>query len=148
MKKTDIGVVAFMYGICILFFSMTVKLKPAAQTYPTFIICLLAGLTTLYVIQMIRAAKREGITSGIDEVFEGFLPKQFLPIFAMILLYLVGMYLIGFYISTTVFMIGCLLYLKVPKLHIVISTIVVVGLVYCAFTAFLGVKLPAGLLFA
>lgn len=147
MKKTDIGVVCFMYAVCALFLSMTLKLKPAAQTYPIFIICMLAALTTLYVFNMIRAAKKEGVTSGINEVFADFLPRQFLPILAMIIAYLVAMYLVGFYISTLIFMIGCLLYLKVPKLHIAISTIVVLGLVYCAFTAFLGVRLPAGLLF-
>ena len=147
MKKTDIGVVGFMYGICLLFFVMTLKLKPAAQTYPLFIIAMLAGLTTLYVANMIRDAKRLGISSGLDEVFEDFLPRQFWPILAMVVAYLVGMYIVGFYISTIVFMLSCLFFLKVPKLHIIISTIVIVGLVYCAFTLFLGVRLPSGLLF-
>lgn len=146
MKKTDIGVVAFMYAVCALFLSMTLKLKPAAQTYPLFIIALLAGLTTLYVIQMIRAAKKEGVTSGWED-FKDFVPKQFFPVLAMIVVYLVLMYFIGFYLSTLIFMVTCLLYLKVPKLHTVIATVAIILLVYCAFTLFLKVKLPAGLLF-
>ncbi len=45
MKKTDIGVVAFMYAICALFLVMTLELKPAAQTYPLFLgVKLPAGL--------------------------------------------------------------------------------------------------------
>lgn len=147
MKKTDIGVVGFMYGVCLLFLVMTLKLKPAAQTYPLFIIALLASLTTLYVANMIRDAKKKGITSGISEIFGDTLPKQFFPVLAMIIGYLIAMYFVGFYISTLVFMVCCLMFLKVPKLHIVISTLVVVGLVYGAFTMFLGVKLPLGLLF-
>ena len=52
MKKTDIGVVAFIYAVCLLFLIMTLQLPSAAQTYPLFIIILLAALTTLYVLQM------------------------------------------------------------------------------------------------
>ncbi len=146
MKKTDIGVVGFMYAICALFLVMTLQLKPAAQTYPLFIIVLLAGLTTIYLVQMVLGAKKNGVTSGLED-FADFLPKQFFPVLAMVIGYLVLMYFVGFYIATLVFMVACLLYLKVPKLHIAITTVVILALVYCAFTLFLRVKLPAGLLF-
>ncbi|MEG1049145.1 MAG: tripartite tricarboxylate transporter TctB family protein [Oscillospiraceae bacterium] len=147
MKKTDLGVVGFMYAICALFLVMTQQIKQEARAYPTFVIILLFLLTTIYVIQMIIAAKRFGVTSGVSEVFEGFLPKQFFVIFALIVLYLIAMYYIGFYISTVVFIIVSLLFLKVPKLHILLTSLFIVGLVYGAFTLFLGVKLPMGLLF-
>ena len=146
MNKTDIGVVAFMYAVCALFLVMTLQLPKAAQTYPLFIIALLAALTTLYVAQMVRAAKRSGVTTGLED-FEGFLPKQFFPVLGMVILYLVMMYFTGFYISTLVFMVICLLFLKVPKLQILLTTAVILVLVYCAFTLFLKVKLPVGLLF-
>lgn len=48
MKKTDIGVVAFIYAVALFFLSMTLKLPKPAQAYPLFIIVLLLGLTTLY----------------------------------------------------------------------------------------------------
>ena len=146
MKKTDIGVVAFIYAVCVLFLVMTLRLPAAAQTYPLFIIILLAALTTLYVAQMLRAAKKSGVTSGLED-FEGFLPRQFFPILGMVVLYLVVMYFAGFYIATLVFMVVCLLFLKVPKWQILLSTAVILVLVYCAFTLFLKVKLPVGLLF-
>ncbi len=147
MKKTDLGVVGFMYAVCIMFLAMTLNLKKEAQTYPLFIIVLLFLLTTAYLIQMLISAKKKGVTSGIKEIFADFLPKQFFPILAMIIGYLVAMYLVGFYISTVLLMIGCLVFLKVPKWQIVITTLVIIGLVYGAFTMFLGVKLPVGLLF-
>jgi len=146
MKKTDIGVVGFMYAVCILFLSMTLKLKKGAQTYPIFIISLLAALTTLYLIQMIVGAKKNGVTSGSED-FEGFLPSQFFPLLGMIIVYLVVMYFVGFYISTIAFMVLSLLYLKISKLKILITTIVLLLIVYCAFTMFLGVNLPTGLIF-
>lgn len=115
MKKTDIGVVGFMYGVCILFLVMTLQLKKAAQTYPLFIITLLALLTTLYVYNMVKDAKRLGVTSGLEEVFGETLPGQFVPVMAMIVGYLLAMYYIGFYPSTLIFMVACLWFLKVPK---------------------------------
>lgn len=147
MKKTDIGVVAFMYAVCVMFFCMTLQLKPAAQTYPLFVIGMLFVLTTLYVFNMVKQAKKEGITSGISEVFDGFLPKQFFPVFLMTAFYMILMYLAGFYIATVLYMTACLLYLKVPKFQTLLSVIVIVALVYLAFTKFLGVRLPAGILF-
>lgn len=146
MKKTDIGVVAFMYGVCAVFLAMTLQLKKAAQAYPLFTIALLFGLTTLYLVQMIIGARKNGVTSGLED-FKDFLPKQFFPVLVMVILYLVAMYFLGFYISTVVFMVACLLYLKVPKLHSLITVAAIVALVYCAFTLFLKVKLPTGLLF-
>ena len=50
MKKTDIGVVAFVYAVALFFLSMTLKLPKPAQAYPLFIIVLLLALTTLYVV--------------------------------------------------------------------------------------------------
>ena len=43
MKKTDIGVVAFVYAVALFFLSMTLKLPKPAQAYPLFIIVLAAG---------------------------------------------------------------------------------------------------------
>lgn len=146
MKKTDIGVVAFMYGVCLMFLVMTLRLPAAAQTYPLFIIVLLTGLTTVYVVQMVMAAKKKGVTSGLED-FADFLPKQFFPVLAMAILYLVVMYFAGFYIATLLFMAVCLLFLKVPKWQILLSVAVILALVYCAFTLFLQVRLPVGLLF-
>lgn len=146
MKKTDIGVVAVVYAIAFFFLAMTKELPKQAQAYPMFIIVLLLGLTTLYVIQMIMGAKKHGIQSGMED-FEGFLPKQFFPILTMIIAYLVFMYFVGFYIATLVFMVTCLLFLKVKKWQILLSTVVILLLVYCAFTLFLGVKLPMGIVF-
>lgn len=104
MKKTDIGVVAFIYAVALFFLSMTLKLPKPAQAYPLFIIVLLLGLTTLYVVQMIIGAKKKGVESGLED-FKDFLPKQFFPILAMIVVYLVLMYFVGFYISTALFMV-------------------------------------------
>ncbi len=144
MKKTDIGVVAFMYVVCAVFYYNMTKLKASSQTYPRFTILLLFGLTTLYLVQMLIAAKKYGVESGVDEVFEGFQPKQFFFCLAATILYLVLMYFFGFYISTVIFMAAVLLYLKVPPLYSAIAIVAIIALIFFAFSKFLGVKLPVG----
>ena len=147
MKKTDIGVCAVMYGVCLFFLTMTLQLPKAAQIYPLCIIVLLAALTTLHVINMIVAAVRSGVTSGLED-FKDFLPGQFFPLFGMVVLYLVLMPWLGFYLSSALFMAGSLLFLRVKVWQILLAGAVLLALVYGAFTVFLGVRLPAGALFA
>ena len=147
MKKTDIGVVAFMYAVCAFFYAYSYKLTEESKTYPMFTIALLFALTTLYLVQMIINARKFGVESGADEVFAGFKPVQFIVSVALILVYFVLMKYVGFFVSTTVFMLACLLFLRVPILATVISIVSIDLLIYLAFVLFLGVRLPAGILF-
>ena len=144
MKKTDIGVVVFMYLVCGYFYYHMLQLKASSQTYPRFTIILLFALTTLYLVQMLVAAKKYGVESGVNEVFKDFMPAQFFVCLAATILYLVCIYFFGFYISTVLFMACVLLYLKVPPLFTLITIVVIIALIYFAFQKFLGVKLPVG----
>ncbi|MDR1831476.1 MAG: tripartite tricarboxylate transporter TctB family protein [Fusobacteriaceae bacterium] len=147
MKKTDIGVVAFMYAVCALFFALTLGLKKEAQTYPLFILLMLFLLTTGYVVKMLIDAKKKGVSSGLAEVFEGFLPGQFIPLLVMIVLYLILIYVVGFYIATVAFVTVSLIFLKIKRWQILLTNAALICLIYCSFTLFLGVHLPAGMLF-
>ncbi|MBR1813124.1 MAG: tripartite tricarboxylate transporter TctB family protein [Lachnospiraceae bacterium] len=146
MVKTDIGVVAVFYAICAFFYVQTQKLSAESQTYPTFIIAILFGLTTLYLLQMVFRAKKYGTVNSNGE-FKDFQPLQFFGCLALTILYLLGVHFIGFYVSSAVFMVATLLFLKVKPIPVAISTVAVLLLVYVAFTRFLQVRLPAGLLF-
>ncbi|MBR1657158.1 MAG: tripartite tricarboxylate transporter TctB family protein [Synergistaceae bacterium] len=145
MKKSDIGVCAVMYGVCAFFLYMTLQLPKSAQIYPLCVIALLAGLTTLHVINMIIGALREGVTNGLEN-FSGFVPSQFFTLLAMIVIYIASMPYVGFYASSVVFMALSLLFLRVKIWQIILSEIAVFALVYCAFTLFLEVRLPSGTL--
>ena len=146
MKKTDIGVCAAMYAVCAFFLYMTLQLPEAAQIYPLCVIALLAALTTLHVFNMIRGAIREGVTSGIED-FKDFLPSQFFILFAMIITYLILMPWLGFYLASVLFMSACLIFLRVKIWQGVLAEIVILALVYFAFSVFLEVRLPEGTLF-
>ena len=145
MKKSDIGVVAFMYAVCAFFYVYMKELPKDSQTYPTFTIALLFGLTTLYLITMIVNAVKHGTESGM-EMFKDFVPGQFFFCLALIVLYLIGIKYIGFFVSTTVFMVAVMLFLKVKWQHIAIAVVAMDVLLYVAFVLFLQVKLPAGIL--
>ena len=147
MKKTDIGVVAFMYAVCAFFYAYSYKLTEESKTYPMFTIALLFALTTLYLIQMIINARKFGVESGTDEVFAGFKPMQFIVSIALTLVYFLMIKYLGFFSATIIFMFASLLYLKVHIVPTVISVLVINLLIYFAFVKFLGVKLPSGLLF-
>ena len=146
MKKTDIGVVAFMYAVCAFFYVYSFDLSESSKSYPMFTIVLLFGLTTLYLIQMIIAAKKYGVESGVDKVFAGFLPKQFILSLVLTVVYFFLIKYLGFFTATTLFMIASFVYLKVPVLHSVIALVSMDLLIYLAFVLFLGVRLPTGLL--
>ena len=147
MKKTDIGVVAFMYAVCAFFYAYSYKLTEESKTYPMFTNALLFALTTLYLVQMILSARKFGVESGADEVFAGFKPVQFIVSIVLTLVYFLMIKYLGFFSATIIFMFASLLYLKVHIVPAVISVLVMNLLIYFAFVRFLGVKLPSGLLF-
>ena len=147
MKKTDIGVVGFMYAVCAFFYVYSFKLSATSKTYPTFTIALLFCLTTLYLIQMIISARKFGVESGAQEVFAGFKPVQFVVSLALTAVYFFMMKYLGFFSATVIFMFASLLYLRVHIVPAVVSVVVMNLLIYFAFVKFLGVRLPSGLLF-
>lgn len=147
MKKTDVGVVIFMYLVCALFLYMSQSLSETSKTYPMFTIWLLFGLTTLYLVTMFVNAGKYGVESGVKELFDGFKPAQLLFCIALTVVYMLMVKYIGFFVATIVFMFAVLYFLRVPIVASLISVAAINLLVYFAFVKFLGVRLPAGLLF-
>lgn len=145
MKKSDIGVVAFMYAVCAFFYVYMQELPSDSQTYPRFTILLLFGLTTLYLITMIVNAVKHGTEAGFES-FKDFVPAQFFFCLAMVILYLLGIKFLGFFVSTVIFMAAIMAFLKVPWKYTLIAIVAMVVLLYLAFVVFLKVKLPAGIL--
>lgn len=147
MKKSDIGVVAIIYAICLFFFAMTIKLKAEAQIYPLCLIGGLCFLNTLYLLRCLFRLRREGIVNDLPEVFRGFLGGQFFFIVLSCIGYMALMYVAGFYISSVVYLVGVMWLLRVPKVHLALTVAVLALLIYAVFTLFLKVPLPLGILF-
>ena len=96
---------------------------------------------------MILNARRFGVESGVDTVFAGFKPVQFVVTLVLVIAYFFMMKYLGFFTATVIFMLACLLYLRVPIVVTVIAVVAMNLLIYLAFVRFLGVRLPAGILF-
>lgn len=155
MTRSDIGIIFLIYATCLLFFYMTLQLTAAAQIYPMCLIAGLAALNTLYLFRCVcrwLKERREGLVSGIvndfPKVFQGFLPRQFIFIVAACIAYMGLLYYLGFYLSGAFYLIGVMLYFKIKPTQIALSLLFLGALVYCVFTLFLKVPLPAGILFS
>lgn len=148
MKKSDIPVVCIIYAIAIAFLIMTLKLPEAAQVYPMVLISALILVNTLYLIHtFLHYRQNHHIENDYPIVFSGFLPLQFFGVFISIGLYLVLMYFCGYYLATVLYLIGSLLFLKVPMKYNLMTVVVMIVMVAVVFSYFLKVPLPAGLLF-
>ena len=98
MKLTDVGVVIFMYAVCGYFFAKSLSLPTEIQSYPKFTVSALFFLTTLYLVQMLIAAFKNGVESGADKVFKGFQPAQFFVTLIAVTVYVLLINVLGFYI--------------------------------------------------
>ncbi|WP_308621313.1 tripartite tricarboxylate transporter TctB family protein [uncultured Desulfovibrio sp.] len=156
MTRSDIGIVAIIYATCLLFLTMTLRLKAAAQVYPLCLIGGLALLNTLYLATRLwrlfgRARDDDGapraLINDLPEIFANFLPGQFLFIVIASVAYLALMHFVGFYPAGLVYMLAVMWRLHVPPLHMGITLAVLGALIYAVFSLFLQVPLPRGILF-
>ena len=148
MKRSDFPVVSIIYAIGLAFLIATLQLPEAAQTYPLVLISALLFLNTLYLIRSFLSFRRaQRIENDIPVIFHGFLFKQFAGVFIWCVAYLVMMYFLGYYLSTVLFLMGSLLFMRVNILHIAMTTVVLGIMVWTVFSQFLHVPLPVGVLF-
>lgn len=148
MKKSDIPVVCVIYAIAIAFLIMTLQLPEAAQVYPMVLITALIFVNTLYLIRtFLLFRQNHHVENDYLIVFHGFLPLQFFGVFLAIGLYLALMYFCGYYISTILYLLGSLVFLKVPMKYNLMTVVAMVVMVAVVFSYFLKVPLPTGLLF-
>ena len=148
MKKSDFPVIAIIYAIGFWFLAMTLDLPEEAQTYPLVLISALLAVNTLYMVnQVLNWRKTRTVENDVAKSFSGFIPLQFFGIVAWCVGYLVLMDLTGYYLTTFVYLVGSMLFLKVPKIHITITVAALALMTYMVFTWFLKVPLPVGTLF-
>ena len=134
MKKSELAIVFFMLAFCGFFYHETLLLPEKAQHYPLFVISLLAVLSVLQLVKMLTGC-------------HGHLPRQFVTFFLASILFFVGMYFIGFYLTAILYMGFMMHYFKIEKKYIVLTTAVLLALIYGVFSESLNVPLPVGELF-
>lgn len=148
MKKSDFAVIAIIYAIGLWFLAMTLELPEEAQTYPLVLICALLAVNSLYLIKQVHTWRQtRQIENDVAKTFEGFIPVQFFGVVIWCAGYLALVDLTGYYLTTVVYLVGSMMFLKVPKMHIAITVAALAVMTYVVFTWFLKVPLPIGTLF-
>lgn len=148
MKKSDFAVIAIIYGIGLWFLQMTLELPEEAQTYPLVLITALLSVNTLYMgRQIFNWRKTRLIENDIASTFKNFVPVQFFGVVVWCAGYLFLVDLTGYYLTTLIYLVGSMLFLKVPKLHIAITVAAMALMTFLVFTWFLKVPLPVGTIF-
>ena len=154
MTRSDIGVIIIIYAVCILFLYLTLQLKAAAQIYPLCLIGGLALLNTLYLLRCVARARKEAsgnrplaIVNDFGEIFKNFQTGQFLFIAGASIAYIVALFYLGFYLSSFLYMCIVMWFLRVKPFQLCLTVTLLGILVYCVFTLFLKVPLPAGFIF-
>lgn len=147
MKKSELSVVIFMLGFCAFFFYETLQLPPAAQSYPKFVIGLLAVLSLMQLVKM--ACSCHGhftVINDLPEVWTNFLPKQFFTFLGASILFFILMIFIGFYPSAIIYLLFMMHFFHIEKKYMAITVLVLMVLIYVVFSEFLAVPMPDGLL--
>lgn len=148
MKKSDFGVVSVIYAIGLGFLWMTLDLPEGAQTYPLVLITALLCVNSIYFIRALWAYRStHHVEDDVSTTFKSFIPAQFIGVLAWCISYLALMYIVGYYLSTIIFMVGTMLFLRVKPLYIFLSVVVIAAMVAAVFSSFLHVPLPTGMLF-
>jgi putative tricarboxylic transport membrane protein len=145
MKKTELAVVLFMLAFCGFFYHETLALPENAQSYPLFVITLLAVLSVLQLVKMLVSCHGHfSLVSDADIVWKGFLPRQFMTFFIASVLFFVGMYFIGFYPTAVLYMGFMMHYFHIERKYILLTIVVLLVVIYAVFSESLNVPLPVG----
>ncbi|MET3506473.1 tripartite tricarboxylate transporter TctB family protein [Halalkalibacter oceani] len=141
-------------GAGIIIFSLFVFIKSyefmeEVGFFPRVLSIIFAGLALILILKGLKSGK--GISDeekGEEESVSLELLKSPIAVFFIILIYIGLISFVGFFVSTSLFLIVLMMYLKEKK--IVTYAVMVLGLnvfIYFLFVYQLGVRLPRGLLF-
>ena len=138
MKKSMPDVICAAV-LLIFLTTVAVQVPKVSRAYPIFLLAVAYLMGIWLLVKSLRRLKHE--EKQETEVIAQ--TKIILPYCVMIALYLFLMSRIGYVVSTVVFMMVSLLYLKFKsKIGMVIISIVTTILIYLMFSNFLGVILP------
>ena len=149
MKKSELAIVFFMLAFCGFFYHETLLLPEKAQHYPLFVISRPGG--------SVRAAAGQNAdwlpralfpSSAMLMSFEGFLASSICRLLPCVHpRFSWELYFIGFYLTAILYMGFMMHYFKIEKKYIVLTTAVLLALIYGVFSESLNVPLPVGELF-
>lgn len=141
LRLVDRWIAVTMLILCCVLYVNTLSFPPTAAAFPRALVALLAVVNMLL---LISSFMKSAAQSPLKQVAT----KEVLITTALILLYPILIPAVGYYVTTVFFLFSLMwiLHPKKPMFYMAISTVVTV-IMYCAFTVFLKIWLPKGLLF-
>nr|WP_236784693.1 tripartite tricarboxylate transporter TctB family protein [Alteribacter salitolerans] len=125
-----------------VFFYQTLSFPEGAQMYPRFIIGIMVGLALLLLIQTFIKKP----DTSYKKLFGHIHWKRFIGVLVFSFLYLILINQIGFFVTTVVYLVGTMVFLRATVKTIAIAVPSFVLVLYLIFSEFLNVPLPSGIL--
>lgn len=141
MRKLDLFLGYILLAIAGLFYFMISRLPEKATIYPLFVTTLLLLLTLVHVFITYRSKSTEESTA-----FKNIHWKQLLFVLGVSGLYIGLINIIGYVVSTVIYMLASLIFLKTDKLKSLYLSAGTAGFIFLLFKIILKVPLPKGFL--
>lgn len=143
MKKSlpDIIISIVLLGFLASLAVQLPQIPDVSRTYPTILIVVAIIMTVGLLLKSVLRYKHDEMveTNVVSQL------KIILPFCLMIIAYLILMGYLGYIISTVVFMIAALCYLRMKnKIAVIILALAMTIIIYYVFTNYLIVVLPVG----
>lgn len=143
MKKSlpDIIISIVLLGFLASLAVQLPQIPDVSRTYPTILIVVAIIMTVGLLLKSVLRYKHDEMveTNVISQL------KIILPFCLMIIAYLILMGYLGYIISTVVFMIAALCYLRMKnKIAVIVLALAMTVIIYYVFTNYLIVVLPVG----
>lgn len=158
MKKRihhDVWIGLVLIGFTFTFFFLTSNFPAQSAIFPRFFLIGLLFFSIMIVVAGVKKTARLGVgendKSELDEKETPIRPQELkLPMIGLgiILAYIVAIDTLGFFVSTTLFLVGFMLFLRIRNyLAIGLTTLGVDLFIYVLFVRQLKLTMPAGILF-
>ncbi|MDO4800127.1 MAG: tripartite tricarboxylate transporter TctB family protein [Bacillota bacterium] len=141
MRKQDLILSILLICFCGLFYYLTLQLPQAAMIYPLLVISILLVLTLIQLFVTYFNKKSEK-----SKAFEKLEWKQMGIVLLNSFIYIMLINVIGYVVSTLIYVLITLLFLKVSKKLSVMVSVGFVAALYVLFQILLKVPLPKGFL--
>ncbi len=136
------GVILLIIGIMAFNGYVMSNLSATSLRYPTFVftVCLVIGT-----LEIVKGVRKNARTEFKMPVFTN--KRNFFFVCGAIIVYASLLTILGFIIASSIFTISYILYTRYEKpVRIIVTSLVIVIVIYVVFTQFLHVNLPQGLI--
>lgn len=142
--RQDIAAALLIILVGIAAFVLALDMPGNASMFPELVSVCLVVIGGLMIASSVAAMKRKKPAKG--ELIKAGTVRQPVIVFLLLVFYAAAVIYIGFYTSTVIMLAGYMYLLGIRKIKLILlADAAVMAFVYCLFTMWLAVPLPAGI---